>query len=302
MQDEEDYYDWYTFPRAMEYLLDLASRLALQTVGHTLSGAAAANRVPTKWRKFEGGIFGQELFEGVKLEAEPSSSGHADLSDMDEEARVAYLAEVEAYDQMMATGGDSNICPTAMDTAEEERSDGNEPFSAGSTECISVVIIGASTSGLGVASALLSASPDLNVCILEASDEVGSSFRNWPPFTRFISPSFYSNPFGCLDLNQVTPDDNGVQATQGQKQHEHPTGKEYANYLNNLSHTSEFGSKPLRGRVAFGSYVTSIEKFEHGARDAFKISTADGKERNARYVIYAGGEYMHPYEPTELTR
>ena len=83
-----------------------------------------------------------------------------------------------------------------------------------------MIIIGASASGLGVASALLSASPNLDVTILEASADVGASFANWPPFTRFISPSFYSNPFGCMDLNQVTPDDNGVQASQGKKQQE----------------------------------------------------------------------------------
>ena len=61
-----------------------------------------------------------------------------------------------------------------------------QPFSAGSPECLSVLIIGASASGLGVASAILGAAPDLDVCILEGSEEVGASFTNWPPFTRFI--------------------------------------------------------------------------------------------------------------------
>lgn len=64
IEDDEDYYDWYTFPRALKALPDLASRLALQTAGHSLNGAATANRVPFKWRKFEGGVFGQELFGG----------------------------------------------------------------------------------------------------------------------------------------------------------------------------------------------------------------------------------------------
>ena len=34
--------------------------------------------------------------------------------------------------------------------------------------------------------------------------------------------------------------------------------------------------------------------------DAFKVSTGDGNERHARYVIYAGGEFGHPYEPPNL--
>ena len=163
-------------------------------------------------------------------------------------------------------------------------------------ECLSVLIIGASASGLGVASALLSALPDLDLSILEASDDVGSSFSNWPPFTRFISPSFYSNPFGCLDLNQVTPEDNGVQATQGQRQHQHPTGEEYATYLRYLSNTSQFGGRSLRSRVTFESRVTTVEPLDWGRKTAFRVSTGDGMERYARYVIYAGGEYGHPYE------
>nr|WP_277402171.1 NAD(P)-binding domain-containing protein [Achromobacter insuavis] len=34
--------------------------------------------------------------------------------------------------------------------------------------------------------------------------QVGASFLSWPQETRFITPSFYSNPFGLADLNAVT--------------------------------------------------------------------------------------------------
>ena len=126
------------------------------------------------------------------------------------------------------------------------------------------------------------------------------SFADWPPFTRFISPSFYSNPFGCLDLNQITPTDAGVQATQV-LQHEHPTGQDYATYLRTISRTTSYGGSPLRSRVVFGSYVSEVERLEWAGRMAFRVATSDGAQRYARYVIYAGGEFGHPYEPPNLT-
>jgi len=64
MEDEDDDYDWYTFPRAMAALPDEASRIALQTAALALHAAAAAGKVPAKWRASEGGIFGQEFFAG----------------------------------------------------------------------------------------------------------------------------------------------------------------------------------------------------------------------------------------------
>ena len=73
--------------------------------------------------RFEGGVFGQELFEGSGLqltaavdekeekaaEEEDGAVVRADLSGMDEEARKAYLAEVEAYEKLLAAGGDPNV-------------------------------------------------------------------------------------------------------------------------------------------------------------------------------------------------
>ncbi|GMH48490.1 hypothetical protein TL16_g00301 [Triparma laevis f. inornata] len=152
----------------------------------------------------------------------------------------------------------------------------------------SVVIIGASASGLGVACALLQASPDLDVRILEKSDCVGSTFLSWPSFTTFISPSFYSNPFGPLDLNQITPSENGPQTFTTSQ---HPTGKEYAEYLQNLSKSKMFGDRCLESYITFGVDVSTIETANYGGGTAFNIATSSGTDYNARYVIYAGALY-----------
>jgi hypothetical protein len=55
-EDEDDLYDWYTFPRALGRL-DSASGQALQCLALTLLQAAGVGLVPSKW----GGVFGQEL-------------------------------------------------------------------------------------------------------------------------------------------------------------------------------------------------------------------------------------------------
>eukprot|EP00605_Chrysophyceae_sp_TOSAG23-4_P002337 GSChrysophyteH1.ASY1.ANO1.2585.1 assembled CDS len=60
MEDEEDLYDWYTFPRAviaLESSGDLPTIHALQSLSYTLKAAACAKIVPSKW----GGVFGEEF-------------------------------------------------------------------------------------------------------------------------------------------------------------------------------------------------------------------------------------------------
>ena len=57
MEDEEDYYDWYTYPNAAQRLTGL-SLAAIQGMAQHLCMAAHAKIVPNKW----GGIFGQEYY------------------------------------------------------------------------------------------------------------------------------------------------------------------------------------------------------------------------------------------------
>merc|ERR1712048_509453 len=57
VEDPEDCYDWYTFPRAMQALAkDPYARAALATMACTLAAGAAAGYVPNQW----GGVFGHE--------------------------------------------------------------------------------------------------------------------------------------------------------------------------------------------------------------------------------------------------
>eukprot|EP00040_Diaphanoeca_grandis_P003903 m.26343 g.26343 ORF g.26343 m.26343 type:complete len:1000 (+) comp15368_c0_seq1:220-3219(+) len=56
IEDEEDVYDWYTYPRAMDRA-EPASKQTLQTLAMALRAAAAAGHLASKW----GGVFGQEM-------------------------------------------------------------------------------------------------------------------------------------------------------------------------------------------------------------------------------------------------
>ncbi|MEE9975178.1 NAD(P)-binding domain-containing protein (plasmid) [Klebsiella pneumoniae] len=64
-----------------------------------------------------------------------------------------------------------------------------------------VVIVGAGPAGVGMA-ALLRRSAIQDILVVD-SHEVGASFMRWPEETRFITPSFFSNPFGQPDLNAM---------------------------------------------------------------------------------------------------
>ena len=147
----------------------------------------------------------------------------------------------------------------------------------------SVLIVGASASGLGIAKALLTCDPYLDVILIESSDKCGASFRAWPKFTRFISPSFYSNPFGQSDLNAISPlGDNGVQAFLSSSSRstdasntQHPTGHEYAEYLDKLANAPLRGDRSadngrgskisrLKDYILFETTVTKISEVGYG--------------------------------------
>ncbi len=87
-----------------------------------------------------------------------------------------------------------------------------------------VAVVGAGAAGVGVGVAL--SKLDLDIRVLER-ERVGASFRAWPDEMRFITPSFPSNSFGLTDLNAITPDTSPAFTLD----REHPSGDEYANYL-----------------------------------------------------------------------
>ena len=94
---------------------------------------------------------------------------------------------------------------------------------------IDVAIIGAGPAGIGI-SAMLA---DLGVKkqVVFEKNKIGNSFENWPQDMRLITPSFTTNFFGHLDLNAVVSSTSPAYMLQS----EHPTGKEYVNYLKSVS-------------------------------------------------------------------
>src|SRR5437660_10363024 len=92
-----------------------------------------------------------------------------------------------------------------------------------------VGIVGAGAAGIGTAIILQELGIE-RFAVLERHD-VGASFARWPKEMRFITPSFTSNAFGLLDLNAVALNTSPAYTIQ----REHPTGAEYAEYLQVLA-------------------------------------------------------------------
>lgn len=141
-----------------------------------------------------------------------------------------------------------------------------------------VIIIGAGPAGIGCAIALQRAGV---ACItIVDRDRVGASFRNWPPHMRFLTPSFYSNPFQLTDLNSVTPSSSPGDFLRN----EHPAGEDYAAYLEALASHYQL---PVREGVE----VTGVRPDD----DGFVLQTSAGRWR-ARFVIWAAGEFGRPWQ------
>ncbi|MGP0580090.1 NAD(P)/FAD-dependent oxidoreductase [Paenibacillus peoriae] len=138
------------------------------------------------------------------------------------------------------------------------------------------VIVGGGPSGIGIASVL----QDLGMTrftVLERS-EVGATFLAWPEEMRLITPSFTSNAYGLIDLNAIALNTSPAY-TLGT---EHPTGVEYAKYLQAVS---QFKKLPVQNGVD----VKEVVPEENG----FRVSTSKG-ELLTRYLIWAAGEFQYP--------
>ncbi len=138
-----------------------------------------------------------------------------------------------------------------------------------------VIVVGAGPAGIGVGIVLKKMG--VPFVILER-DGVGSSFQKWPKEMRFISPSFTGNFFGMPDLNAITPDTSPAYALQT----EHPTGQEYARYLNAVAYYNQL---PVKSDCE----VLSVGK----KGDVFHVDTDKGVIESD-YVIWAAGEYQYP--------
>jgi len=156
------------------------------------------------------------------------------------------------------------------------------------SETYDVIIVGAGAAGIGVGIAIAHAGIE-NFLIVDR-DTVGSSFSSWPEETRFITPSFPSNSIGMLDLNSIAI---GISPAFSMKV-EHPTGKEYAEHLQDIA---EYFELP----ILENTNVDSIEKID----GLFHLKIADSNLL-AKNVIWAAGEYQYPlidgFEGVEFCR
>jgi thioredoxin reductase len=143
-------------------------------------------------------------------------------------------------------------------------------------ESLDVVIVGAGAAGVGVGAVF--ADLDLDSYAILERGEVGASFRRWPDEMRLITPSFPSNSFGCRDLNAVTTDTSPAFALDC----EHPTGAEYAEYLQGVV---EFHELPVRTGVD----VESIRRHD----DEFVLHTSTGVIQS-KFVVWAAGQFGQP--------
>ncbi|WP_411346534.1 NAD(P)/FAD-dependent oxidoreductase [Paenibacillus sp. WLX1005] len=138
------------------------------------------------------------------------------------------------------------------------------------------IVVGAGAAGIGIG-AVLKEIGLTRYCILERGT-IGSSFRAWPEEMRLITPSFTGNAYGMLDLNAVTLH-TSPSYTLGT---EHPTGREYAEYLQAVSDYHQLS-------VRTGVDVLDVQRHE----DGFRLDTSEGM-MYARFVIWAAGEYQYP--------
>jgi putative flavoprotein involved in K+ transport len=139
-----------------------------------------------------------------------------------------------------------------------------------------VVIIGGGAAGVGAGVALQSAGIT-NFTILERFF-VGASFQLWPAETQFITPSFATNAIGMLDINSIAIGTSPA----FQLDCEHPSGLEYAAYLQEVTNYFEL---PLQEKTK----VVDIKK----NKDIYEIDTQD-RVLKAKNVIWAAGEFQNP--------
>ena len=161
---------------------------------------------------------------------------------------------------------------------------------------VDVLIVGAGAAGIGCALMLTKTFglENSRVLLVERGASPGETFRRWPEEMRFISPSFNQQGWtDSFDLNAIAHGTSPAYSLHS----EHPSGIEYAKYLEAIATTNEL-------EILTGTEVNSIEVV--GSKDDFEFkidvsSCADPESDNkatssltARYVIWAAGEFQYP--------
>lgn len=189
----------------------------------------------------------------------------------------------------------------ALSGVVSDLSEENEQVAANHACEYDVVIVGAGASGVGVALQLtgLFVLDPARVLLVERGTKVGETFRKWPREMRFISPSFNSQGWTqSFDLNSVAYGTLPAFTLHA----EHPTGAQYADYLEALAETNELNVKT-------GTEVVSVKPFDDGFdldaqtlsehKNGFEIEVrpaAGGitSVLRSRYVVWAAGEFQYP--------
>eukprot|EP00038_Savillea_parva_P011600 m.198681 g.198681 ORF g.198681 m.198681 type:complete len:1114 (+) comp20512_c0_seq1:17-3358(+) len=156
-------------------------------------------------------------------------------------------------------------------------------------DSVHVAVVGAGPAGVGVAVALQAAGVD-KVVLLERGRAPGASFSEWSPDMHMVTPSFYSNPSGTVDLNAVTPHSSPA-FTEGV---EHVSGTDFASYLHKVSVTH--GLEVLTDTTVDAITLDAVSHQWPDVR-GFNITTSRGS-LFARYVVWAAGEQAHPVLPS----
>ena len=192
---------------------------------------------------------------------------------------------------------------------------------AAAEPALDVIIVGAGAAGVGCALMLtktfgLDAS---RVLLIERGESVGETFRRWPAEMRFISPSFNQQGWtSSFDLNSIAHGTSPAYSLHT----EHPSGNEYADYLNALAIAAELRVRTMTevvsvqaegvkgGPPLFSVGVSATSKPFHESRILHsKPGVLAGKEKGgksccapranfekltARYVVWAAGEFQYP--------
>merc|ERR1740138_787747 len=121
---------------------------------------------------------------------------------------------------------------------------------------LDVIIVGAGAAGVGCALMLTKTFglDSSRVLLVERGEEVGETFRRWPDEMRFISPSFNQQGWtSSFDLNSVAYGTSPAYSLHA----EHPSGDQYADYLNALVSDAKLC-------VRVGTEVTAVNPLADG--------------------------------------